>query len=173
MLAEDLGLVTQEVTELREQFGLPGMRILQFAFGQGDDGLIYRPHSYDPNTFVYTGTHDNDTVQGWLESGQGRRPNRQARASAAKAWDYAGHVQDEPFHWAMIRLALSSVARTAIFPVQDVLGLGGDARMNMPGTAFGNWSWRLQPKALTASSARRLLELNDRYDRLRHLPTSR
>jgi 4-alpha-glucanotransferase len=167
-LAEDLGLVTPEIHQLRLDWGLPGMRILQFAF---DDprGSDYLPHRFERDTVVYTGTHDNDTLMGWLglrSPGGGRRETKQQRAVRERALAYLGdHSKD--VHWSFIRLALQSVANTSIFPIQDILGLGSAARMNRPATTEGNWSWRMDKGALTVREARRLRGLSERYERVR------
>ena len=132
IVAEDLGLITPDVVELREHCGFPGMRILQFAFS-GDGAHEYLPHNCVPGTVVYTGTHDNDTVQGWW---QHATPHERAFAGSylpAGASD---------IHWAMIRAACNSVASTALYPMQDVLGLASAHRMNTPGSSEGNWCWR-------------------------------
>jgi 4-alpha-glucanotransferase len=161
LIAEDLGIVTPAVTELRVQFGLPGMRVLQFAFGGGDPGNPYLPHNHDRNSVVYTGTHDNDTAAGWA------RVRGRLRPEARRALDYLGCEPgpDAEVHWALIRLAFLSVANLAMLPVQDVLGLGNEARMNRPGIARGNWTWRLAPAALTEAAAARLAKLTRRYGR--------
>ncbi|HSW16722.1 MAG TPA: 4-alpha-glucanotransferase [Ramlibacter sp.] len=133
LIAEDLGLITPEVTALRKACGLPGMRVLQFAFGDTAKNP-YLPHNYVPETVVYTGTHDNDTTVGWwLSRGAGER-------DAALA--YLGPQAQGEIHWAMIRAASQSVARTAIYPFQDVLGLDGEHRMNIPGNGQACWEWR-------------------------------
>jgi 4-alpha-glucanotransferase len=164
LIAEDLGIVTPAVTALREQFGLPGMRVLQFAFGADDPGNPHLPHNHDRNSVVYTGTHDNDTAVGWARAG-GRRT---LRPDVRRALDYlegqdgidgpggAQHAAAEAaqVHWALIRMAYLSVANLAIVPVQDALGLGNEARMNRPGIARGNWAWRLAPDALGGPAAR-------------------
>jgi 4-alpha-glucanotransferase len=153
-VAEDLGLVTAEVHALRERFGLPGMRVLAFAFG-GDDS-DYLPHRYPRKTVVYTGTHDNDTIVGWFSS--------LSRADRARVLRYVGTSGGE-IHWDLIRLASMSVANVALFPLQDVLGLGSVARMNLPGTTRGNWGWRVQPDQLSRATAERLGELTQCYGR--------
>lgn len=163
-IAEDLGLLTPEVHALRDEFALPGMRVLQFAFS--DDGSEYLPHRYPRNTVVYTGTHDNDTLVGWLTS---RLPSDKKRAHSlrterARALEYI-EANAREAHWAFIRLALGSVANLAIIPAQDLLGLGSEARMNVPGSARGNWSWRLSPNRLTPAIADRLAALSRRYER--------
>ncbi len=134
IIAEDLGVITADVVELRRQFEFPGMRILQFAFDDGpeDAGL---PHNFERNTVVYTGTHDNDTTRGWLES--------ISSDTRARIRDYLDSPHD-PQAWDMIRLALASVADTAVIPLQDLLNRGREARMNHPGTTQGNWRWRFR-----------------------------
>jgi 4-alpha-glucanotransferase len=139
VIAEDLGVITPAVERLRDELGFPGMHVLQFGFDSRPDSP-HRPENVRENGVVYTGTHDNDTTVGW------------ARATGALADD------PEP-HWTLIRLALESRARLAIVPAQDVLGLGSEARMNTPGRASGNWSWRLEPGQLTDEHAARLREL--------------
>jgi 4-alpha-glucanotransferase len=152
IIAEDLGVITPDVEALRDKFGFPGMKILQFAFGSGPDNP-YLPFNFSRNCLVYTGTHDNNTTLGWFNSAQDWE---QAGVS-----DYLGDYNPDNIHWELIRLALSSVADVAIFPLQDVLGLGEEARMNTPGKASGNWGWRYREEELTG-------ELSDR---LRHLTT--
>ena len=132
IVAEDLGVITPDVEALRDGLGLPGMRILQFAFAD-DATHAYLPHNCVPATVVYSGTHDNDTTRGWWDSASGHE-----RAFAGTLLACGAH----DVHWAMIRAACASVARTAIFPLQDVLGLPNAHRMNLPGTATGNWGWR-------------------------------
>ena len=149
VIAEDLGHITPEVHELRNAIGVPGMKILQFAFAQPNSPHL--PHRYDANTVVYTGTHDNDTARGWYDGA-----SDEERAAAGL---YLGvHTADE-IPWTLIRAAFTSVADTAIVPVQDILGLGNDARMNLPGAEHDNWSWRLSEGALTEELAERLREL--------------
>ncbi len=154
-IAEDLGMITAEVHALRERLQIPGMKVLQFAFG--DPGAhIYLPHNYPPNCVVYTGTHDNDTTLGWWESA---RPHERAGAQA-----YVGQVEDVP--WAFIRAAYASVARLAIVPLQDVLGLSSEARMNTPSEPTGNWGWRFAPGALTGELEEKLAALAMVCDRV-------
>ena len=166
-IAENLGVITPEVENIRHQFGFPGMAILQFAFGNDPQGPSFRPHNYVRNLVAYTGTHDNDTVVGWWNSKAGagsiRTPEDVVKEHAfARA--YLG-CAEEPINWALIRGVLASIADTAIIPLQDVLGLGGESRMNLPGTASGNWRWRVLPGALNSDLAERLLQLNRAYDR--------
>lgn len=163
-IAEDLGLITPEVTELRKKLDIPGMAVMQFGFN--DRGAhIYLPHSYAPNTVVYTGTHDNDTTLGWWKNSA----TEEERISAA---NYLNITREEDIAWSFVRGALTSVANLAIVPVQDVLSLDSDARMNVPSKTLGNWSWRLRKGALTedlASRLSRLVELTDRDAVLREI----
>jgi 4-alpha-glucanotransferase len=163
-VAEDLGIVTPEVTALRDDFALPGMRVLQFGFSKGAE--TYQPHRYNPNVVAYTGTHDNDTLVGWFET-EGSRPlERQAlRTEHKRARAYAGMAPDSTDPWPLMRTLLMSVANTTIFPLQDLLRLGTRARMNVPGTPFGNWRWRLKHSDLKPAVARRMRELVDLYER--------
>ena len=158
IIAEDLGLLTPAVTDLRRQFDLPGMRILHFAFGGGNDNT-YLPHNYDANTVVYTGTHDNNTTQGWwLEASDAERQHVRNYCALKP--------EDEPaVHWALIRTACASVADTAIHPMQDVLGLGGQCRMNLPGVAEGYWEWRFSWSQVKPEHAQRLAGLCKLYRR--------
>ena len=133
IIAEDLGIITHQVTVLRERTGFPGMRVLQFAFS-GDSGNAFLPHNFEPNTVVYTGTHDNDTVPGWWVTA-----NAHERAFAAHYLNTDG----AEVHWVMVRAASFSVARLALCQFQDVLGLDTTHRMNTPGT-MGCWSWRFK-----------------------------
>lgn len=163
-LAEDLGLVTEEVRALRDAFQLPGMRVLQFGFSEGAE--LYEPHRFPRRSVVYTGTHDNDTLVGWLEARPSPGADKRAfLAERKRALDYVGAGAGER-HWDFIRVALMSVANTAIFPLQDVLGLGSRARMNVPGTPAGNWSWRVGSAELTVPIAERLARMCSLYERL-------
>jgi len=156
LIAEDLGFITAEVVALRERWGLPGMRILQFAFGGDAPDNPHKPHNYIKNCVVYTGTHDNDTTLGWF--------SQLGTAERTRALRYL-HSDGQAVHWDMIRVALASVADTAIVPLQDVLGLGATARMNLPGTRQHNWSWRLQPQQLHPHLSEQLLTLTRTYGR--------
>lgn len=167
LIAEDLGAVTDEVVRLRDRLGLPGLRILQFAFGTDPSGPSFKPHNYVPNTVAYTGTHDNDTVVGWFddEGGpQAARSEAQASLERDSTLRYLG-TEGREIHWEMIRALMVSVANLVVFPLQDVLGLGSDARMNRPGDAVGNWRWRFTDADLTPSIVERLAELTMTYDR--------
>jgi 4-alpha-glucanotransferase len=156
IIAEDRGVITPEVEALRDQFNFPGMKILQFAFGGGGSHLDL-PHNYIRNCVVYTGTHDNDTTVGWF-TGSGTPAER------AFALKYIGS-DGRQIHWHFIRLALSSVADMAIIPLQDLMGLGSEARMNYPSRASGNWRWRYTPAMLTPEIGQRLAEMTAVYGR--------
>ena len=160
IIAEDLGIITPEVEKLRAELGFPGMKVLQFAFDSDADNL-YLPHNYpDPNCVVYTGTHDNDTTLGWVYSSEvGDEAKSRARRYA--------NSDGEDVHWDFLRMALSSVARTAIIPMQDVLGFGTDCRMNMPGTCEGNWRWRCAERFFGGELAARLRDETSFYGRCR------
>jgi len=165
-LAEDLGVVTDEIHQLRARLGLPGMCILQFAFDD-PNGSDYLPHRFVRDTVVYSGTHDNDTLIGWLTQKPPADKAAAARHRAVRdrAIHYAGASKNE-VQWEFIRLALGSVANTAIFPIQDVLGLGSDARMNTPATVDSNWLWRLAPGSLRDREAVRLRHLCETFERI-------
>ncbi len=150
IIAEDLGEITPDVVELRDRYDFPGMRILQFAFA-GDTKNIFLPHNYISNTVVYSGTHDNDTTIGWFNSATDRE-----REFVKK---YVG-TDGREIHWDLIRLAAESVAVMAVFPLQDILGLGTEARMNMPGQALGNWSWRFVWEEVQHWHALKLYEIS-------------
>jgi 4-alpha-glucanotransferase len=170
VVAEDLGAVTPEVWALRDRFGLPGMRVLQFAFGDRDKESEHLPHTYPRRAVVYTGTHDNDTVNGWFAElgakiAAGGEDAEAAAAQRAHLLAYLGGLQDS-LHWALVRLALASPANLAIIPVQDLLGLGSEGRMNVPGVPEGNWAFRLLPGAITGDHAARMAELSSLYGRV-------
>jgi len=156
LVAEDLGVITEEVTALRERFHLPGMKILQFAF-DGNPANSYLPHNHEFNSVVYTGTHDNDTSLSWYELLD--------EAGRSRIRDYLGCREDAPMPWPLIRSALASVACLAVLPMQDVLGLGQGQRMNTPGTTEGNWLWRFNWQQLEQGLAAKLQSLCRRYDR--------
>lgn len=156
LIAEDLGMITPEVYALRDRLGIPGMKVLEFGFG--DPGAhIYLPHNFPPNCVVYTGTHDNDTTVGWWKSSATADEKRYAAA-------YIGEARDG-IHWAFIRAAFASVARLAVVPLQDVLGLGSDSRMNTPSRSDGNWGWRFERGALKQELAEKLAALSEVSDR--------
>lgn len=166
-VAENLGVITPAVEALRERFGLPGMAILQFAFGTDPQGPDFRPHNYPRNRVAYTGTHDNDTTVGWWTSGVGHSTRTEAQLETERAFvrRYLG-TDGREIHWDFIRAVLGSVADSAMIPVQDLLGLGSEARMNEPGTSRGNWRWRLRADALTPAIAARLAALAEAFDRI-------
>lgn len=166
IIAEDLGVITPDVEALRDDFGFPGMRILQFAFG-GDPHNHDLPHNYLQNVVVYTGTHDNDTTVGWFTSVAGAgstRDEAQIKRERENCLKYLNSNGRE-IHWDFIRAVFASVANTAIVPLQDVLGLGTEARMNLPASTSGNWSWRYQAGQLTEAMQNRLKELTEIYGR--------
>jgi 4-alpha-glucanotransferase len=158
LIAEDLGLITPDVRRLREEFQLPGMKVLQFAF-DGNPDNPFLPHNIGPDSVVYTGTHDNDTTRGWFEA----LPEREKRV----VWSYLGRFPCEAADvaWELIRLAWSSAATLAMVPLQDLLNLGSGARMNRPGSAEGNWSWRFTDEMLSEPAFQRLRELTERSRR--------
>jgi 4-alpha-glucanotransferase len=168
ILAEDLGVITAEVDALREQFRFPGMRVLQFGFGNDPKATDYQPHNFVHDCVVYTGTHDNDTIVGWFTSKPGEgstRSPQEIEQERAFVLSYVGTDGSE-IHWDMIRLALASVAKTALFPMQDLLGTGTETRMNMPGTTTDNWRWRFRWDALTPEIEQRLAHMTATYERL-------
>jgi 4-alpha-glucanotransferase len=158
IIAEDLGVITPDVDALRHEFSLPGMRILQFAFGEdGDNANAYLPHNFDSNTVVYTGTHDNNTTQGWwLEASPALRQ---------QVLDYLGAGDGHDIHWQLIRAASASVADTAIHPLQDVLGLDAEHRMNQPGQGEGHWEWRFGWNQVQPEHAEQLARFGALYRR--------
>ena len=156
IMAEDLGVITPEVDALRDRFEFPGMKILQFAFG-GDAGNPYLPFNYPRNCVVYTGTHDNDTTVGWF--------NQLSEQEKESFLTYLGCTSHEGIHWDLIRIALSCVANQAIIPLQDILGLGTEARMNFPSKPEGNWEWRYKSDAVTEEMRSRLKTLTHIYGR--------
>lgn len=168
VIAEDLGFITPEVEALREQWGFPGMRVLQFAFGDEPESDAFKPHNYVRNCVVYTGTHDNDTTVGWfngLDSGKSTLTSAQILAERDFALRYL-HSDGSEIHWDFIRAALASVAGMAIIPMQDVLGLGSEARMNLPASSENNWRWRFRESELKPELASRLRNLTWIYGRL-------
>jgi len=166
IVAENLGVITPEVEAIREEFGYPGMAILQFAFGKDAQGPSFRPHNYARNLVAYTGTHDNDPVMGWWhsEGGDSTRTAEDVEKEKAFARAYLG-TDGREMNFVLIRKLMESVADTVIFPMQDVLALGSEARMNTPSVAGGNWRWRLRAEALTEGRAARLAEMARVFDR--------
>jgi len=167
IVAENLGVITPAVEALREQFHYPGMSILQFAFGLDPEAGEFRPHNFPRERVVYTGTHDNDTTVGWWEStgeADSTRASDDVAREKAFALQYLG-ADGREMNWTLIRAALASVANTVIIPLQDVLGLGSEARMNLPGRASGNWRFRFSWDQLTPDVVHRLKTMVDTYDR--------
>lgn len=175
VVAENLGVITPEVEALRRRFGYPGMAILQFAFGKDPQAESFKPYSYGRDTVAYTGTHDNDTVVGWWKSGAGPGSTRtaadveQERARAeAHLW-----LEGRPIHWSMVRELYASVAELVITPLQDLLGLGSEARMNTPATTSGNWRWRFLPDAPAPDLVRKVRKLAETFGRTEVSPGER
>ena len=167
VVAENLGVITDEVEALRKRFGFPGMAVLQFAFGKdaAHSGLL--PYKWERDTVAYTGTADNDTTIGWWKaqggSTQDKKAVKEARAYAKQYLDTTG----KDIEWVCIRAVMASAADTAIFPLQDVFSLDADARMNLPGSFGGNnWRWRYTTDQLTDALAERLRGLADTYGRV-------
>lgn len=159
ILAEDLGVITPDVREMRDGFGFPGMKVLQFAFGNGVGENRDAPHNHVENAVAYTGTHDNDTTLGWFLNDAGEDGRR-------VLLEYLGRdLPADEVPWAMLRLCYMSVARIAMAPMQDVLGLGTQARMNTPSVAAGNWSWRMREEQLSGELADRLKALAGLFGR--------
>ncbi len=167
IVAENLGVITPEVEAIRREFSFPGMAILQFAFGKDPQGPSFRPHNYPRDLVAYTGTHDNDTVMGWWNSEGGDSTRTEADVLAEKAHARAYLDTDgSAMNWTLVRALMASVADTVIFPVQDILGLGAESRMNTPSVPSGNWRWRTRPDSLTPALAGRLREMAGLYGRL-------
>jgi 4-alpha-glucanotransferase len=159
LIAEDLGVITPEVREIMQRFEFPGMKVLLFAFGEDLPTNPYAPHNVVQNCLIYTGTHDNNTARGWFE-------NEATPEEKKKLFLYLGReITGGEVHGELIRLAMTSVANTVIIPMQDILGLGEEARMNRPSTKEGNWQWRLLQEAVTPDLAGRLLEMTEIYGR--------
>jgi 4-alpha-glucanotransferase len=165
IVAENLGLITPDVEALREHFGYPGMGILQFAFDGPSSEFL--PHRHVREQVVYTGTHDNDTTEGWWSSTGTGDSTRDAEAVAREKTFAKRYLNTDGhhMHWAFIRASFASVANTVVVPLQDVLGLGSEARMNMPGRDSGNWSFRFSWEQLTSRHTLQLRELADTYER--------
>ncbi len=162
IVAEDLGVITPDVREVMRSFGLPGMKVLLFAFGEDNPEHPYLPHNFENNCVAYTGTHDNNTVRGWFEAEAG--PEDKKRLAR-----YLGRkVSKKDVHTELVRLAMMSVANLAVFPVQDLLGLDGSARMNTPAKRGGNWEWRLPAESLSPSLQQEFLMMTRIYGRAPH-----
>ncbi|OGV47270.1 MAG: 4-alpha-glucanotransferase [Lentisphaerae bacterium GWF2_57_35] len=169
IIAEDLGIITHQVEALRDQFKFPGMRILQFAFGNDDKASTFRPENYPPNCVVYSGTHDNDTTVGWFNSQAGQGSTRSQQEIDRERRTILEYLRTDghEIHWDLIELGMRSHANTAVFPMQDIMGLGSNARMNTPGVAGGNWRWRFTWGMLTPAMIERLRYLTRATGRLR------
>ena len=167
-IAEDLGAVTQEVWDLRDRYGLPGMKVLQFAFGGEPGNRVHRPHDYPRASMAFTGTHDSDTMLGWYRALRRRARSNDANAKAElrRVQSYFGTSREADVVDAAIRALFASPAETVILPLQDLLHLDDRHRMNRPGTTRGNWTWRLKERQLTRALARRLHALAEATDRL-------
>ena len=159
IIAEDLGYLTQEVIDFRNETGYPGMKILQFAFDTREES-DYLPHNYKKNCIVYTGTHDNDTIMGWVNT-------TGVKKDVDFAKKYLKLDKREGYHWGFIRGAWSSTGNVAIAPMQDFLGLGNEARMNLPSTVGSNWKWRMKKETLNNALSGKIYELTKRYGRLK------
>jgi 4-alpha-glucanotransferase len=165
LIAEDLGLLTTETTDLRNATGLPGMAVLQFAFGGGSDNL-YLPHNHRANSVIYPGTHDNDTTLGWYATADEKTRDHVRRYL---------RVGGQEVGWDFVRASYESVANLAVIPLQDLMSLGSEARFNTPGKSQGNWSWRYradQLRDLTVNSAHYLRQLGELYGRDGNVPTA-
>jgi len=157
IIAEDLGILTDDVRKLLKASGFPGMKILQFAFDSREDS-DYLPHNYDKKCVVYTGTHDNDTILGWFDTVDPK--------DAEYCKKYLGLSDKEGYNWGMIKAAMSTTADTCILTMQDLLGLGSEARMNTPSTLGGNWVWRVRGECINDWLASILYDCTDTYRRL-------
>ena len=164
IIAEDLGVITPDVREIMRQFGFPGMKVLLFAFGEGLSTNPYAPHNHIKHCVVYTGTHDNNTITGWFRKEMGAKDRK-------RLFEYIGReVSENAIHREIIMLAMMSVADTIIIPMQDVLGLGEKARMNLPSTVKGNWEWRLTQKQVSPALIKKLSEMTRIYGRDKNIP---
>jgi 4-alpha-glucanotransferase len=166
IVAENLGLITPDVEELRREFGFPGMRILQFGFSSDAENK-FLPHNYEHEDVAYTGTHDNDTTLGWFNAEEGVGSTRSAEQIAKEREFCLKYLASDgrEIHWDFIRATFASVAALALIPLQDVIGLGTQARMNLPASTSGNWNWRYRVQDLTEGMLARLAELSLVYGR--------
>lgn len=161
IIAEDLGIITQDVKDIMSKFGFPGMKVLLFAFGEDLPNNPYAPHNHVRNCIIYTGTHDNNTIAGWYKNELGTEDRN-------RVCEYIGRdISDKTVHWEIIRLAMMSVADMAIVPMQDILGLGEKARMNLPASPKGNWEWRLKKDQLSQALIKKLTDITKIYGRAR------
>ena len=157
IIVEDLGFLTDSVRKLLKDSGFPGMKVIQFAF-DSREGSDYLPHTYTSHCVVYTGTHDNDTVMGWMKTAP--------KASVKFATEYLNLTEEEGYNWGMMRAAWSSVADMAIVPMQDLIGLGSEARINIPSTLGENWKWRALEGQITKDLAKKLYKYMQMYGRI-------
>jgi 4-alpha-glucanotransferase len=160
VIAEDLGVITPDVREGMRELSIPGMKVLLFAFGAGMSGSPYIPHNIVKDCVVYTGTHDNNPVRGWYDEEAGEEERTNFAAYIGKTVNPDDASRD------FIRLAMMSVANTVIIPMQDILNLGSDSRMNRPGTEEGNWRWRAEQSQMTRDIAQNLRQIAGLYDRV-------
>jgi 4-alpha-glucanotransferase len=159
IIAEDLGVITPDVREAMAEFDFPGMKLLLFAFGEDCPVNPYAPHNIPRNSVVFTGTHDNNTVKGWFE-------HEASSEDISRFSSYVGReINGNNVHWEMCRLAMMSTADMAILPMQDILGLGQEARMNLPSEKHGNWMWRMMPELITGEVTRKLRDMTVLYGR--------
>ncbi len=167
MIAEDLGVITAEVDSLRDELGYPGMRILQMAFGTDPKASEYRPHNHIHNCAVYTASHDHNTTVGWFTAKSGSQSTQSEQEIQSERNLVRKYLNTDcnQIHWDMIRLAMSSVARICVIPLQDILGLGTETRMNMPGTTKGNWEWRFTQEMISGEIENKLRYLAELYER--------
>lgn len=167
LIAEDLGVITPEVQALRDHFGFPGMRVIQFGFGDDPLKALHQPHNFARNCVAYSGTHDNDTTLGWFNSIAGTNTTRTEEQIERERYEILQYLGGESsdIQWRIIRLVMASVARFAVVTMQDILGLGTEGRMNLPGTSRGNWRWRMQPGQLSTQHAQCLQQMSESYGR--------
>jgi 4-alpha-glucanotransferase len=168
IVAENLGVITPEVEAIRHQFSLPGMALLQFAFGKDPQAPTFQPHNFPREVVAYTGTHDNDTTLGWWTmqgAGDSTRTEEDVEREHAFAREYLS-TDGKEMNWVFIRTLMASVADTALIPLQDVLGEGTGARMNLPGRPSGNWKWRFRKEQILPEHAWRLRKFAELYERL-------
>ena len=159
IIAEDLGIITEDVTAVINHYNFPGMKILMFAFGDDVSTNPYIPHNFEKNCIVYTGTHDNNTVRAWFDEDISEEHKE-------NIFKYLGQkIESKDINWILIRVAMMSIANTAIFPMQDILGLGKEARMNLPSTSIVNWEWRFQSDQLSQQITETLLDITKIYKR--------
>lgn len=172
IIAEDLGLMTPEAAALRDSFGYPGMRLVQFAFGDDQGARYHQPHTFPYRCVVYTGTHDNETVEGFFKHVRSDHRRGVKRDGLTEWTRFVRYTNSDgrAVHWDLVRLCYLSPADTAVIPMQDILGLNNRGRMNNPGVPLGNWGWRMKPGALTETLAQRLHTLARTFDRVRIVP---